>query len=125
MVDNVTNVLGFSFLIFQRGLGTFIKCWFNGSQDWSFFSKEELIGFASKIECSYEFKIKLLDCLSTYSIFLWDVENESIRRLSANFEPGKLRITSDDLEKFVNSNSDDKYNGNVHKDNDVIHLKID
>lgn len=86
----LSAVLGFYYVIFQQYSDTYVKCWIDGSENWNLFEVEKFLDFSQKDGLDYETLIKLKDCLTESSVFLWSVDNKTIRRLSPSFEQESL-----------------------------------
>lgn len=70
---------GIFFILFQSQLNGYVKCWIDGSEDPEYMLEEE---FKDLVRKAYndDFIYKILDCISTTSIFLWDVMKKTIYR---------------------------------------------
>ena len=92
-MSDLTDKLGFYFVVFQRTLkGDYIKCWIDGNEDFELYTRAELINFCNILGLDIETEIKLKKAFDETSIFLWDVEERKVKRLSATSELPKKNI---------------------------------
>ena len=93
-MSDLTDKLGFYFLVFQRASinSTFLKCYIDGDTKPVFYTDQELLDFCNQVGYDGQTEAKLKNCLDTTSIYLWDIEERTIKRLSPNynFENSKL-----------------------------------
>ncbi len=103
-----TNPIGYYFIVFQSNLRGYIKCWMDGSEDYTYFSEEDFIGLFEKAG-SINLRSSVLDCISTTGIYLWDVSGGRIRRLSNIYERSLLREDMNSMNPLLrkNRNSED------------------
>ena len=91
MEKSLAEELGFYYVVMQRSLsGVYINCWIDGSDTSEFFTKEELLGFAKKSSNPYSLSLALQNVFNETSVFLWDVENNTINRVTPSAEISDL-----------------------------------
>lgn len=83
MSKNSASLLGYYFIIFQSQLNGFVKCWLDGSEDFTYYSDRDFIGLFEKIEADDKLIYKAFDCLNTTGIYIWDITGETIKRATA------------------------------------------
>ena len=84
--DSVVDERGFFFAVFQSDASKDrVKVWFDGSEDYDYFSHEEFVSMAEDVE--YAMRRALRD----YSYFLWDVRAKRISRLRFQQTPDQIR----------------------------------
>lgn len=83
-MNELTDKLGFYFLVFQRASvnSTLLRCYIDGNDKAVYYKDEELLNFCNQAGFDKEVEMKLKDAFSTASMFLWDVENRKVKRLS-------------------------------------------
>ena len=101
MNTEITEDVGFYFAIFQRDMsGNLVKCWLDGSEDWMYFTNEEFIQKAH--QANYDVSAALSDALQTFSLYIWDVDNGKVERLSAQGHAhGNLQDHLHPMQDFV------------------------
>ncbi len=91
MEKSLAEELGFYYVVMQRSLsGVYINCWIDGSDTSEFFTKEELLGFAKKSPNPYSLSLAFQNVFNETSVFLWDVENNTINRVTPSTETADL-----------------------------------
>lgn len=101
MEKSLAEELGFYYVVMQRSLSNYyINCWIDGSETSDFYTKEELLNFVKKSPKFYELSTALQDVFNETSIFLWDVENNIIRRVSPTADSENL---SKDIYKMISN----------------------
>jgi hypothetical protein len=81
MKQKLTEILGYYFVIFQRNLaGNMVKCYIDGDEDYVLMDKEYFLELSQKAGYN-PLGSKLLGCLDTTSIYVWDVEENTVSKL--------------------------------------------
>ena len=103
--------LGFYIVVFQSQFNGLVKCWIDGSEDWTYYSVEEFMNFASKEGSTYQLRQTLKNCLSESSFFIWIVEEDVVKRLSPHTEPSDIRrvLNIDEMFKKDNQKENAKF----------------
>lgn len=87
-MSDLTDKLGFYYVVFQRMMDdNYIKCWIDGNEDYEIYTQEELLNFCNILGIDSEMTVRLKNAFCETSIFLWDVEDRKVRRLSPSYEP--------------------------------------
>lgn len=107
MSTKLASILGFYFLVFQNYPNIYAKCWIDGSEEWSFITKDELKDYTQKDHADPLLLKSMEDCFNDYDLHLWDVEEGTITRLSPSFKREGLKeklkeITSSNKSKDLN-----------------------
>ena len=113
---DLTDVLGFYFMVFQRTLsGKFVKCFIDGDPDYTYLEVDSLLDMTRKKGYN-PLTNQLRDCLDTTSMYVWDVSNNTIQRLSASSDPdesimdlikGKMEEVTTERKRAVSTTSFD------------------
>lgn len=82
MSKKLAEDLGLYFILFHKWVNGYVKCWLNGSDQPKIYSSDEFIALSQKSGLNYKLRLKIQDCLTESSIFLWDVENDIIKPLT-------------------------------------------
>lgn len=82
MSKKLAEDLGLYFILFHKWYSGYVKCWLNGSDQAKLYSTDEFIALSQKSGLNYKLRLKIQDCLTESSIFLWDVENDVIKPLT-------------------------------------------
>ena len=77
-----SETLGFYFVVFQTQFNNYVKCWIDGEEDYTLYTEEELLDFASKVDTPYPVSRKISDALIESSFFLWDVDANEVTRIT-------------------------------------------
>lgn len=72
--------IGYNYIVFQRYINDYIKCYLDGNVNYTFFEKTQFYNLAEK-SGGVELANAIRKAMSTTGIFLWDIENRRIRRL--------------------------------------------
>lgn len=107
---DTANLLGYYFIIFQSNFKGYVKCWMDGSEDYTFLSEKEFIELFNKIEADPKLIYKALDCLNTTSIYIWNILEGSIKKLSNKSEIPSLTA---EIFKMSPLNNERKKNGDI------------
>lgn len=76
MSDKKKNslIIGYNYILFQSNLRNFVKCWYDGSEDYDYLHRDDFVGLFEKIGASFA----QLTCLNKYldstSLYVWDVD---------------------------------------------------
>ena len=76
-----SEILGYYYVLFQTTFTGFVKCWIDGSENYTYFTVKDFINLFEKIGAPFEVIYKVKDCLDTSCIYLWDVSNSSIKQM--------------------------------------------
>lgn len=76
------DLLGYYFIIFQSNFRGYVKCWMDGSDDYSFYSENDFLDLFDKIDSDPNLIFKAKDCLCTTGLYLWDISSGTIKRLT-------------------------------------------
>ena len=86
MKQEIVDERGFYFAVFLSDTSkNRVKVWFDGDEDYDYFSHEEFIAMASDVE--FMMKRALMD----YSYFLWDVKAKTVNRLRFQQDAEQIR----------------------------------
>lgn len=85
-----SELLGYFFIIFQTTLSRYVRCWIDGSENYTFITLEKFKEFFDTSESPSELKNFALQCLDTTSMFYWDVDNEIIKRVTLEAVPSDI-----------------------------------
>ena len=109
-MSQLTDKLGFYFLIYQRASvnSTLFKCNIDGSDKPTYFTEQEILNFCNQEGYDGEVENKLKNSFDTASIYLWDVENRIVRRLSPGYNFENLRLERLNLKNFKNPVREEK-----------------
>ena len=99
-----SELLGYFFIIFQTTLTGYVRCWIDGSENYTFITLEKFKEFFDVSKSPIELKNYALQCLNTTSMFYWDVDSEVIKRVTLQAVP------SDIGERVANNNLFNKKN---------------
>lgn len=128
MEKQLSNELGFYYVVMQRTLqGHYINCWIDGSDYPEYYTYEELVDLAKKSLHPSRVILGLNQVLNETSIFIWDVDNEIVSRVSAT--SNSSYNLSQDLQQSFQRELANKQNSsstftNVTFQNNQIKLKI-
>lgn len=124
MSVEITNDLGFYFIIFQRTLyPNYLQCWIDGDSDYNFYTSEELIDFAKR--SSYPaVTSSLYYAFDETGMFMWDVEAGVVRRLHASTEPSSLLQDLLKMKDLQDNQSQDPFNLIRVSNNDEIKIQL-
>lgn len=106
MSKNSANLLGYYFIIFQSQLNGFIKCWLDGSENYTYYSEEDFIGLFEKIDSSNSLIFKAMNCINTTGIYIWDITEETIKRATALPEERSLMEEVNKINPLKNKKND-------------------
>ena len=128
MEKQLSDELGFYYVIMQRSLhGQYINCWIDGSDYPEYYTYEELVELARKSSNSNRVLAELRKVINETSMFIWDVDNETI---SYDFAGTDTPNLSQDLQNSFNREMKNKQYSkssaftNVTFQNNQITLKI-
>lgn len=80
--SSISQLLGFYFLIFiSNPDSSYIRCWFDGSDDSTLFQKSTLLDLCKKYGVDFNTQSQLAESFNQTSYFLWDVEANTIKPL--------------------------------------------
>lgn len=83
MSAELANKLGFYYVIFQQIPNTDrINCWIDGKDFPEIMKKDTLVGFLNQLGYQADLTRKMVEAFTESSFFIWEVEEEKIRRLS-------------------------------------------
>lgn len=85
-----SELLGYFFIIFQTTLNGYVRCWIDGSENYTFITLEKFMEFFDVSKSPSELKIFALKCLDTTSMFYWDIDNEIIKRVTLQAQPSDI-----------------------------------
>lgn len=84
------DTIGFYYLIFLPQPDNYVRCWIDGAEDYTLYTREEILAFSQAAGINYKLRLDLQEALSTYSVYIWDVENETIKTLT--LEPAENNL---------------------------------
>ena len=83
-MSELTDKLGFYFLVFQRTLNPdIIKCWIDGDERYELYKRDEVLNLCNALGYDMEVDVALRSAFDETSFWLWDVEDRKVRRLSS------------------------------------------
>lgn len=83
MSAELANKLGFYYVIFQQIPNTDrVNCWIDGKDFPEIMKKDALVGFLNQLGYQADLTRKMVEAFTESSFFIWEVEEEKIRRLS-------------------------------------------
>lgn len=85
-----SELLGYFFIIFQTTLNGYVKCWIDGSENYTFLTLDKFKELFDTSNSPLELKIYALKCLNTTSMFYWDIDNEIIKRVTLQVQPSDI-----------------------------------
>lgn len=81
---SLTEILGFYFMVFQHDpRSSYVKCFFDGETQARYYKMDEIIEFGNKKGFEPKLTTSFKNAFSMTGLFLWDVENKKIKKLSA------------------------------------------
>lgn len=95
-----SDILGYSYIIFQNLGNGFIKCFLDGNPNYTYFAEDYFLNMLSMIDSSYYFIQEVKEALTYTNIYIWDVDNYKIKILNSKSTPDSL--TSDLNNSFKN-----------------------
>ncbi len=75
-----STIIGYNYIIFQSRLDNFVKCWYDGSDNYDFVHIDDFVELFEKIGSNYSQIITLKKYLDTTNIYVWDVDNNAVFR---------------------------------------------
>lgn len=128
MDKQVSEEIGFYYVVMQKTLsGQYINCWIDGSDTPEYYTYDELVELAMKSSNPDKVLSGLNKVMSEASLFVWDVDNDAVSRVSAS--SSSYNLASDLQDSFnremINKQSNNSLSfTNVNFTNGRITLKI-
>ena len=94
------NSIGYYFIVFQTTFTGYVKCWMDGNENYKYFTVDEFLNLFTKSNSPSSLRVEASKCIDTSSIYMWDVENSTIRRLNPSTDRPSLRSEINRLKPF-------------------------
>lgn len=85
-----SELLGYYFIMFQSTFSNYVKCWIDGSENYTFLTLEKFYNLFKTSRSPNSLKLKAKHCLDTTSIYYWDIDGESINIIVLDNEPSDI-----------------------------------
>lgn len=95
-----SELLGYFYIMFQTTLSGYVKCWVDGSENYNYITVEKFKEFFDTSKSPVQLKFYALQCLDTTSIYFWNVDEETIKRVTLQSEPSDIRERISQLNPF-------------------------
>lgn len=93
---SLVEKLGFYFVVFQPSLKPGqLRCWIDGNESYELYTEDDLLRFCNINGIDQEVERDLKTAFSQTSLWLWDIENRKIKRLSSTYEIPKKEFFKD------------------------------
>lgn len=83
--------VGFYYLVYTRGTGSYYKCWIDGNENYEFYTANELLDMASRVK-NHDIIAAMKSSFRDASVFIWMVDEGRIERLQP--ERDTTQVTS-------------------------------
>lgn len=84
MAKKNSEQLGIYYVVFQYQFNNWVKCFLDGSDDYSLLYIDDFLAFTKELPNKGDIEAQLREALSESSFFLWDVDGGYVRRLSSS-----------------------------------------
>lgn len=85
-----SELLGYYFIMFQTTNSNFVKCWIDGSENYTYKTLDEFFKLFDTSKSPKNLKLTAQHYLNTTSIYLWDIDNENIKRVTPVYEESNI-----------------------------------
>ena len=93
--------IGYNYIVFQRYINDYIKCYLDGNVNYTFFEKTQFYNLAEK-SGGVELANAIRKAMSTTGIFLWDVGNRRLKRLfNKNSESSLIKDMNESFKPLI------------------------
>ena len=99
-----SELLGYFFIIFQTTLNGYVKCWIDGSENYTYVTREKFEEFFDTSKSPLNLKLYAINCLKTTSMYFWNVDEEIIKRVTLQLQPSDIGEHINSLNPFKNKN---------------------
>lgn len=82
MQETNSSILGMYFIVFQTQFNGFVKVYVDGDDNCDFYFKDDFLNLALKINNPKLYN-ELSEALTESSFYLWDIDNNTVKRLRA------------------------------------------
>jgi len=89
MADKKKNssIIGYNYILFQSNLNNFVKCWYDGAEDYDYLHRSDFVDLFEKIGSTYAQLTCLNKYLDTTSLYVWDVDNNIVLKATKDNRP--------------------------------------
>lgn len=89
MSDKKKNslIIGYNYILFQSNLRNFVKCWYDGSEDYDYIHRDDFVELFRKIGSNDAQIICLNKYLDSTSLYVWDVDNNIVFKATKDNRP--------------------------------------
>lgn len=83
--------VGFYYMVYEKGLGRYYKCWIDGNENYEFYTADELIDIAKRVK-NPSLISAMKSSFRDSSVFIWMVDEGKVERLQP--EKDTTQVTS-------------------------------
>lgn len=80
------EILGYYLIIFQTTFTGYVRCWLDGNENYTYMSEQDFLGLFAKVNADFNLLLAAKDAITTSSIYLWNIPDKRITRLSNRYE---------------------------------------
>lgn len=80
--EKLSDKIGIYYILYQPVNNKMCKAYIDGDENYTFFFKDKMLELMNTLGVNYQLNNELEKSFCTYSFYLWDIDNASIRYMS-------------------------------------------
>lgn len=75
-------IIGYNYILFQSNLNNFVKCWYDGSDEYDYIYRSDFIKLFEKVGSNYAQLTTLNKYLDSTNLYVWDVDANYVAKVT-------------------------------------------